>query len=76
MYNVLRIDDRDVKSYATEKNARAAIEKALGPGDERNCYNCNVLIVCNSAGRYVPIIMNVKDGDYGLYLHAGFFIVN
>lgn len=75
MYSILNVEE--AKSYATEANAMKAVEKALGKPDEAKERDCNVLMVRNSKGRFVPVLINIRDGmSFSRCLATGFMCVN
>ncbi len=68
---------KDVKSYATEANAVKAVVAYFGPQEADADRHCNILIVCNAAGRFVPMCINIRPGpSFSVCLNSGFFCAN
>lgn len=57
------------KTYATEANAIAAVEKSLGDAPLR------YMVVCNAEGRFFPIFIGEQGLQYGVHFR-GFTIVS
>lgn len=68
--------DPAITSYATRENAVKAAEKKLTPWADIDVRVCNVLIVRNEAGRYVPLVHNIHPDHLHQIIHCGLFVMN
>lgn len=68
--------DPAITSYATRANAVKAAEKKLAPWANIDARVCNVFIVRNEAGRYVPMVHNISQQYFSQIVHCGLLVVN